>query len=77
MPMEPWAATKKALLYSCGSDTSSCQIPYPKAACPEFHVGLAGNFSEHPRNLGLDMNGTHQLLPYADNVNLKAMISEQ
>ena len=28
-------------------------------------------------NLGLDMNGTHQALAYADDVNLIAMTSEQ
>jgi hypothetical protein len=39
MPMELWAATKKALHY-CGGDTSSCPGPYPTAACPEFHVSF-------------------------------------
>ena len=50
MPMEPWAAAKKALSYSyCRDDPSSCPIPDSKAAFPEFHVGYAENFSDHSR----------------------------
>ena len=37
--METWAATKKAL-YECGGDISFYSGPYPKAACPEYHVGF-------------------------------------
>ena len=33
----PGAVIKKASQEG-GGDTSSCSIPYPKAACPEFHV---------------------------------------
>jgi hypothetical protein len=37
--MEIWAATRKALSYSCGCDISSCPGTYPTATCPGFRVG--------------------------------------
>ena len=36
--MEPWATPKKAL-HQCGSDISPCPGSYPRAACPDFHIG--------------------------------------
>jgi len=39
-PMEPWAATNKALSY-CDGDTSPCPGPYPTAAYSEFHIGFS------------------------------------
>ena len=52
MPMEPWATTKKALSYSkCSGYTSFCLVPYPMAACPEFHIGQAENFLPCPQIL--------------------------
>ena len=67
LSMEPWTATKKVLSYSqCGGDTSSSPGPYPTAACPEFHVGQAKNFSPCPRKWPDFLSNTKSVLiePY-------------
>ena len=49
-----WTMTKKALHQRDG-DSTSCLIPYPRAACPEFYVGQAENlppcYSMRPAHL--------------------------
>ena len=40
MYMDPWAVIKKAL-HKYSGETRSCPVPFPTAACPEFHVGYS------------------------------------